>query len=48
MKKWMKGFKRAVAVTLAVLMVSDAVDLSALPVSLHEERHSCSHLAICA
>ncbi len=33
MKKWMKGFKRAVAVTLAVLMVSDAVDLSALTVA---------------
>ena len=27
MKKWRKEFKRAVAVTLAVLMVSDAVDL---------------------
>lgn len=33
MKKWVKGFKRAVAVTLAVLMVSDAVDLSALTVA---------------
>lgn len=37
MKKWMKGFKRAVAVTLAVLMVSDAVDLSALTVAAADQ-----------
>lgn len=40
MKKWMKGFKRAVAVTLAVLMVSDAVDLSALTVAAADQETS--------
>ena len=40
MKKWMKGFKRAVAVTLAVLMVSDAVDLSALTVAAADQEAS--------
>lgn len=40
MKKWMKGFKRAVAVTLAVLMVSDAVDLSALTVTAADQEAS--------
>ncbi len=40
MKKWRKGFKRAVAVTLAVLMVSDAVDLSALTVAAADQETS--------
>lgn len=40
MKKWMKGFKRAVAVTLAVLMASDAVDLSALTVAAADQETS--------
>jgi|GEM_PF-1331543 len=40
MKKWMKGFKRAVAVTLAVLMVSDTVDLSALRVTAADQELS--------
>ena len=40
MKKWRKEFKRAVAVTLAVLMVSDAVDLSALTVAAADQETS--------
>ena len=38
MKGWMKGFKRSLAVALAVLMVSDTVNLSALKVAAAEEK----------
>ena len=46
MKKWMKGFKRAVAVTLAVLMVSDAVDLSALTVAAADQETSGTAITV--
>lgn len=38
MKKWTKGFKRVMAVTLAALIVSDTIDLSALTVVAADEK----------
>lgn len=38
MKKWTKGFKRVMAVTLAALIVSDTIDLSALTVAAADEK----------